>query len=95
MNPWPGAYTILPAGGGHPERKLKVYSVIQSRTRAGGALPGTVLAVEARGVLVAAGDGAVWLTEIQLEGKRRMRVTEFLRGTQVASGIVLGAAALP
>ena len=95
MNPWPGAYTLLPAGGGHPERKWKVYSVIQSRRQSGGALPGTVLAAEARGVLVAAGAGAVWLTEVQLEGKRRLRTAEFLRGTPVPAGIVLGAPALP
>jgi methionyl-tRNA formyltransferase len=95
MNPWPGAYTILPAGGGHPERKLKVYSVIQSRNEARGARGGTVLAVEARGLLVAAGERSVWLTEVQLEGKRRLRAAEFLRGTPVPVGVVLGAAALP
>jgi len=95
MNPWPGAYTVLPQRGGHPERKLKVYSVIQSRTESGGALPGTVLAVEGRGVLVAAGTRSVWLTEVQLEGKRRLRTSEFLRGTALPVGIVLGAAALP
>ncbi|RFC41825.1 MAG: methionyl-tRNA formyltransferase [Verrucomicrobia bacterium] len=95
MNPWPGAYTVLPGWGGHPERKLKVYSVIQSRTESGGGVPGTVLAVEKRGLLVAAGDRSVWLTEVQLEGKKRLQVAEFLRGTAVPEGIVLGAAALP
>ena len=95
MNPWPGAYTVLPQGGGHPERKLKVYSVIQCRTESGGALPGTVLATEGRGVLVASGARSVWLTEVQLEGKRRLRASEFLRGTALPLGIVLGAAALP
>lgn len=95
MNPWPGAYTLLPAEGGHPERKVKVYSVIQSRSDSGGALPGTVLAAETRGVLVAAGTGSVWLTEVQMEGKRRLRAAEFLRGTPVPLGIVLGSTALP
>jgi methionyl-tRNA formyltransferase len=95
MNPWPGAYTALPGAGGSGAKKLKVFSVIQSRTDSGGAVPGTVLRVESRGLLVAAGGGAVWLTDIQLEGKRRMRAAEFLRGTAVSPGIVLGAAALP
>lgn len=95
MNPWPGAYTVLPAIAGHPERKLKVYSAIQSRTPSGGAPAGTVLDAEARGLLVAAGDRSVWLTEVQLEGKRRMRTAEFLRGTPVPTGILLGASALP
>jgi methionyl-tRNA formyltransferase len=95
MNPWPGAYTVLPAISGHPERKLKVYSVIQSKTASAGAIGGTVLAAEARGLLVAAGDRSVWLTEVQLEGKRRMRTSEFLRGTPVPLGIRLGAHTLP
>ena len=95
MNPWPGAYTLLPASAGYPERKLKVYSVIQSRSESAGAPSGTVMAVESRGILVAAGTGSVWLTEVQLEGKRRLRASEFLRGTTVSAGIVLGERALP
>ncbi len=95
MNPWPGAYTTLPGIGGQAPRKLKVFSVIQSRTDSAGAAPGSVLRVEQRGLLVAAGERSVWLTDIQLEGKRRMRAAEFLRGTPVSPEIVLGGAALP
>lgn len=92
MYPWPGAYTILPGEGG---RKLKVFSVIQSRLPAGGAPRGTVLRTERRGILVAAGENSVWLTEVQLEGKKRLRAAEFLRGTPVSPGIVLGTTGLP
>lgn len=92
MNPWPGAYTVLPGEGG---RKLKVFSAIQSRTPAGGAPGGAVLAAERRGILVAAGGRSVWLTEVQLEGKKRLRAAEFLRGTPVSPGIVLGSSGLP
>lgn len=92
MNPWPGAYTTLPGRGA---RKLKVFSVIQSRTPSGDAASGTVLATERRGILVAAGTHSVWLTEVQLEGKKRLRAAEFLRGAPLATGIVLGAAGLP
>lgn len=88
MNPWPGAYTVLPPEFGG--RKLKVFSVIKSRSSSGGVLGGTILAVEKRGILVAAGYGSVWLSEVQLEGKRRLRTAEFLRGTPLASGSVLG-----
>ena len=93
MNPWPGAYTGISLAAGL--RKLKVFSVIQSRTPSAGAGEGTVLAVEKRGILVAAGTGSVWLTEVQLEGKRRLRTTEFLRGTTVIAGTVLAGAGLP
>ena len=93
MNPWPGAYTWLPLQGGL--KKLKVFSVIQSRILAEGAASGTVLRVEPRGILVAAGEGTVWLTEVQLEGKRRMRASEFVRGTSIKAGILFGASGLP
>jgi methionyl-tRNA formyltransferase len=93
MNPWPGAYTGIPLPSG--VRKLKVFSVIQSRTPSAGAPEGTVLAVERRGILVAAGAGSVWLTEVQLEGKRRLRAAEFLRGTPLVAGSVLAGAGLP
>lgn len=92
MNPWPGAYTILP---GPVARKLKVFSVIQSRTPSRGAPPGTVLAAERRGILVTAGERSVWLTEVQMEGKKRLRAADFLRGNPLPEGIVLGEAGLP
>jgi methionyl-tRNA formyltransferase len=92
MNPWPGAYTVLPGEGA---RKLKVFSAIQSRTPAGDAVGGTVLSTERRGILVAAGGYSVWLTEVQLEGKKRLRAAEFLRGNPLSTGIVLGSAGLP
>jgi methionyl-tRNA formyltransferase len=96
MNPWPGAYTTLPAPeAGGAARKLKIFSLIRSRLESGGVAGGTVLSVEARGLLVAAGGRSVWITELQLEGKRRMRAGEFLRGNPVQPGTVLGAAALP
>lgn len=88
MNPWPGAYTWIPTVGGL--KKLKVFSVIQSRTLCGAALAGTVLKSERRGILVAAGDKSLWLGEVQLEGKNRMRAADFLRGTPVPPGTILG-----
>lgn len=84
MNPWPASSTMLcdPAGG--PQRKLKIFSLIQCRHASGE--PGTVLRADKRGILVATGDGAVLLTDVQLEGKRRMPVADFLLGHPVARG---------
>ena len=83
MNPWPASSTLLcdPAGG---QRKLKVFSLIQCRRVSGE--PGTVLRADKRGILVAAGEGAVLLTDVQLEGKRRMPVADFLLGHPIAPG---------
>ncbi len=87
MNPWPAAATTLPTREG--AKRLKVFSAIQYRKISGPA--GVVIAADARGLLVGAGDGALLLTEIQLEGKRRMRAGDFLLGNPVAPGTKLGA----
>jgi methionyl-tRNA formyltransferase len=86
MNPWPAAHTWLPTPEG--PRKLKVFSCIQHRRESGA--PGAVLAADRRGLLVAAGEGAILLRDIQLEGKRRMPARDFLLGHPVAPGTVLG-----
>jgi methionyl-tRNA formyltransferase len=41
--------------------------------------PGEILQKENE-LIVAAGKGALLLNEVQLEGKRRLRIAEFLRG---------------
>lgn len=86
MNPWPGAFTWLPGPEG--PRKLKLFSCIQHRKA--GAAPGTVVSADKHGLLVAAGTGAALLREVQLEGKKRMAAGDFLLGTLVAPGTVLG-----
>ncbi len=50
-----------------------------------------VLKVQGESMLAGCSGGtAVKLTEVQAEGKRRMRAAEFLRGYQVRSGERLG-----
>ena len=88
MNPWPAAYTWLPTPEG--PRKLKLFSCIQHRRSSGA--PGTLLRADRRGLLVGAGEGAVLLRELQLEGKRRMSAAEFLPGHPLAIGTVFGEA---
>jgi methionyl-tRNA formyltransferase len=75
FNPWPGAFTDL------HQRKLKIFaaSIVDQNGK-----PGEILQKENE-LIVAAGKGALLLNEVQLEGKRRMRIAEFLRGrSQVA-----------
>lgn len=87
MNPWPAASTLLPDATG-TARTLKVFSVIQYRRITGE--PGVVLRADKRGLLIGAGQGAVLLREIQLEGKRRMPVRDFLSGHPIPVGTRLG-----
>jgi methionyl-tRNA formyltransferase len=69
FNPWPGAFTVLRDDAGI-ERKLKVFraSVVDS------------CSADPANLVIPARDGAVRLEEVQLEGKRRMSATEFVRG---------------
>jgi methionyl-tRNA formyltransferase len=46
--------------------------------------PGEILRSE-KELIIAAGNGAVSLGEVQLEGKRQMSAAEFLRGHRVLS----------
>jgi methionyl-tRNA formyltransferase len=70
FNPWPGAFMEFDG------RNLKIFSAVIVALRG---TPGEILRSE-KELVVAAGKGALSLGEVQLEGKRRMTATEFLRG---------------
>ena len=80
MDPWPGAYAALADGA------LKVW-----RAAAAPDMPaaeaGVVLAADPkRGLVIAAGDGALELTEIQAPNAKRMDARAFLRGHALPTG---------
>lgn len=87
MNPWPGAYTTLPAEDGG-SRKFKIFSAIVCRKSSGP--HGEVLSADHRGLLIGCGNGSLLLREVQIEGKRRMTVRELLQGHAVAVGTLTG-----
>jgi methionyl-tRNA formyltransferase len=87
MNPWPGAYTVLDSAG-HSLR-LKLHRVLPMHRLAGS--PGVVTRHVGRGIVVGTGEGSLLLLEVQLEGKRRMSASEFLRGFSLPVGTHLGA----
>ncbi|HEX2187599.1 MAG TPA: methionyl-tRNA formyltransferase [Longimicrobiaceae bacterium] len=79
----PGAWT--PQGDRGP---LKLF---RPRLEDGSGEPGTVLDADpASGILVACGEGAVRLAEVQPAGKRRMTAGEWVRGRGIAAGDRLG-----
>jgi methionyl-tRNA formyltransferase len=78
LSPAPGAYLTL--AGGQRLRLLK------AETRQASGPPGTILAIEEAGVVVATGGGAVALLEVQPAGKRRMSAAEFARGRRLRVG---------
>jgi len=77
LSPAPAAYTTLPDGRG-----LKVFRA-QAAAADAPAQPGTWATDGRKTLAVAAADGWLQLLEVQLEGKKRMSVEEFLRGTKL------------
>lgn len=89
LNPWPTAYTKLDG------KMLKIWKADvldndQLTKEERKELPGTVIRVEKDEIGVMTGDGILMIRELQMEGKRRMTVEEFLRGYHLDKGILLG-----
>lgn len=74
LNPWPVAFTS------YQGKVWKLWWVEKLLGKAAGNEPGTIVAREEDGLIVACGDGAVKITELQPEGKKRMSALDFLRG---------------
>jgi methionyl-tRNA formyltransferase len=80
MNPWPGAHTVL------GERRIKVHRAVASRLDPEGATPGTVIALDLEGILVACAEGTLEIQELQESGRKRMDARDFASGRRVAVG---------
>ena len=52
--------------------------------------PGTVLLAGPDGILVACGEGALLVTELQKPGGKRLSAAEFLNATEIRAGHILG-----
>jgi methionyl-tRNA formyltransferase len=87
-DPWPGTTTFLTLG--EERRKLKIHPSA-SLTGGNASPPGTVIESGTR-LVVNCGVGALILEgDLQLEGRKRLGAGEFLRGTSIPVGTILGA----
>jgi methionyl-tRNA formyltransferase len=77
FNPFPGAYCVLEGSS------VKVW---RAHPVAGRGAPGAVLASGDEGVVVACGEGALALAELQRAGGKRLRVRDFLSGHPLEPG---------
>ena len=82
LNPWPIALTTLNG------ERLKVYSA--SLQNASGKAGEVLQADTKNGLLVACGEGAMLLNEIQAVGGKRMNAKDYLRGHKIEVGSILG-----
>ncbi len=87
-DPKPGAFTMRKGDA------LKLFGALATEEGGdeGATRAGQVLEIDGTGMLVACGDGAVRVLQVQAPGKRRISALEFARGRGVAVGDVLGTA---
>lgn len=81
FTPWPGCFCEMPDG-----QRLKVLRAAVE-TRSGS--PGEILEAAGTGLLIAAGEGALRLLEVQPAGKKAMDGASYLRGYPLKPGIRL------
>lgn len=88
MEGWPGS--TFEVGG----VVIKV-GAARAVDRAEDAAPGSVLAADRQGVLIACGQGACLCTQLQRPGGRMLPAGEFLAGFPLAAGTVIASVAMP
>ena len=81
LSPWPGAWFEMEFGG-----KTERVKVLRAERASGSGAPGSLIADS---LTIACGSGAVRLLQLQRAGKKPMERQEFLRGVDIAPGVVL------
>ena len=82
MSPWPSAYTE------YDGKKLKVFAIQKVNDDCARKVGEVVFADVKNGLVVQAKDGLIRLSDIQLEGAKRMSDVDFLRGRKIEIGCV-------
>ena len=78
LSPYPGAFSNILLADGN-KRSIKIY---KCKNYIGSGEPGTFDSIDGK-LIAYTLDGALDLTEVQLEGKKRMLASDFLRGTKL------------
>ncbi|SOE64655.1 methionyl-tRNA formyltransferase [Burkholderia sp. OK233] len=80
FDPFPGGVGTLEDG-----TSIKIWAAVPAEAQ-GNKAPGTIADVSSEGVVVACGEGALRLTQLQKPGGKRLPVREFLAGATLAAG---------
>jgi methionyl-tRNA formyltransferase len=86
LNPVPGAFSVL------GEKQIKIWASDAALGSFGA--PGTVVRADGANLVIACGEGALAVRELQRAGGRRMSAAEFLSGNRIEAGDRVGAASL-
>jgi methionyl-tRNA formyltransferase len=83
FTPWPGTSCML------KDAQMKVHRAQVIANAEVCPAPGTIVRANADGILVSCGSGLLNLSEVQIEGGRRLSAADFLRGHPLQAGDVL------
>lgn len=84
LDPWPGAFTY------YNEKMLKLFGCSLAGKEQTVSAPGQIKFLTERGLEVETGKGSIIIEEIQASGKKRLPVKEFLQGSKLSVGKILG-----
>lgn len=77
---------LRPHPGASTRRRGESLKIWTARRELAHGVPGTVLDAGGAGIVVACGDGALRVTELQRPGSKRLNASDFLRGCPIAPG---------
>ena len=83
VNPWPSAYTTY-EGSTMKVWKTEVLNETSDKES------GTILKVDKDGIRISTKDNVVLVKEIQMPGKKRVLVSEYIKGNNINTNIILG-----
>ena len=83
VNPWPSAYTTY-NGITMKIWKTEVLNEVSEKT------PGTILNVDKDGIKISTKDNTILVKEIQMPGKKRVEVSEYIKGNSIDTNVLLG-----
>jgi len=86
--PWPGAHTTIQWAD--QTKRIKIFPHTEATVGDESQQPGSLLTSTPDGLIVQCADGAVRITEVQLEDRKRMTVADLLCGLQLPEDTVLG-----
>lgn len=85
LNPWPSAFTYM------NKKMLKIWDAdVSEDIEVPQNSPVGTAFISKEKMYVICGSGFLELKEVQLEGKKRMCIEDFLRGNRIENGMVLG-----
>ena len=84
LDPWPGAFTY------YNGKMLKMFGCFLANNRKTFSVPGRIKGLTEKGLEIEAVKGSIIVREIQAPGKKRMPVKEFLKGSRLSLGNILG-----